>query len=123
MTDTLGNRISKILKAKGMSQKSLAYAIGITEATMSRYVNDERTPNAEVIVKIAKLLHTTTDDLLGLKQTNEEWLRSCTTEQLAEWTASVVQKAISIKENNGIVMLESAIWWVEWLKQPHTIKE
>ena len=26
--------------------------------------------------------------------TNEEWLRSCTTEQLAEWIASVVQKAI-----------------------------
>ena len=53
-------------------------------------------------------------------QTNEEYLRSCDTEQLAEWIASVVQKAISIKENNGIVMLESAIWWEEWLKQQHT---
>jgi hypothetical protein len=53
--------------------------------------------------------------------TNEEWLRrSASTEQLAEWISSVVQKAISIKENNGIVMLESAIWWEEWLKQPHS---
>lgn len=52
--------------------------------------------------------------------TNEEYLKSCTTEQLAEWIASVVQKAISIKKNNGIVMLESAIWWEEWLKQLHT---
>ena len=52
--------------------------------------------------------------------TNEDWVRSCNTEQLAEWISSVVQKAISIKENNGIVMLESAIWWDEWLKQPHT---
>ena len=51
--------------------------------------------------------------------TNEEYLKTCTTEQLAEWIASVVQKAISIKESNGIVMLESAIWWDEWLKQPH----
>ena len=51
--------------------------------------------------------------------TNEEYLKTCTTEQLAEWMASVVQKAISIKENNGIVMLESAIWWEEWLKQQH----
>ena len=55
-----------------------------------------------------------------LELTNEEVLRQCTTEQLAEWMASVVQKAISIKENNGIVMLESAIWWEEWLKQQHT---
>ena len=55
--------------------------------------------------------------------TEQEWLQTCNTEQLAEWIASVVQKAISIKENNGIVMLESAIWWGEWLKQPHTVKE
>lgn len=48
----------------------------------------------------------------------QEWLQTATTEQLAEWIASVVQKAISIKENNGIVMLESAIWWEVWLKQP-----
>ena len=55
--------------------------------------------------------------------TEQEWLQTCTTEQLAEWIASVVKKAISIKENNDIVMLESAIWWDEWLKQPHTPKE
>ena len=51
--------------------------------------------------------------------TNEEWIKSLDTEQLAEWIASVVKKAISIKENNDIVMLESAVWWDEWLKQPH----
>ena len=51
--------------------------------------------------------------------TEQEYLQTCNTEQLAEWIASVVQKAISIKENNGIVMLESAIWWGEWLKQTH----
>ena len=51
--------------------------------------------------------------------TNEEYLKSLNTEQLAEWIASVVRKAISIKESNGIVMLESAIWWGERLKQPH----
>lgn len=60
----------------------------------------------------------------NIVQTEQEYLQSCTTEQLAEWIASVAKKAISIKENNGIVMLESAIWWEEWLKQPHTtIKE
>lgn len=61
------------------------------------------------------------DELDGKEpMTNEEWLQQATTEQKAEWIASVVQKAISIKENNGIVMLESAIWWGEWLKQPHS---
>ena len=60
---------------------------------------------------------------LGIKpMTNEKYIHSLNTEQLAEWIASVVQKAIAIKENNGIVMLESAIWWEEWLKQPHTFE-
>ena len=54
-----------------------------------------------------------------VQMTEQEYLQTCDTEQLAEWIASVVQKAISIKESNSIVMLESAIWWEEWLKQPH----
>ena len=70
------------------------------------------------------LFDETNYDLCGgsgyVNMTNEEYLKSCTTEQLAEWIASVVQKAISIKESNGIVMLESAIWWDEWLKQLHS---
>jgi len=118
MTNTLGNRISKILKAKGMSQRSMAYAIGITEATMSRYVNDERTPNAEVIVKIAKLLHTTTDDLLGLKaeQTNEEWFCGLSTEEKAEWIFNDrVEQSDWWYEQQGHTKAEV----IEWLKQPH----
>ena len=64
-----------------------------------------------------------TEDPKPQKMTNDEYIHLLDTEHLAEWIASVAQKAISIKENNDIVMLESAIWWKEWLKQPHHSKE
>ena len=53
--------------------------------------------------------------------TNEEWLRSCTTEQLAEWINNIVDdgiiKAWMIKNNCCGDYLESVKWW---LKQPHS---
>ena len=55
--------------------------------------------------------------------TNEEWLRSCTTEQLAEWINNIVDdgiiKAWMIKNNCCGDYLESVKWW---LKQPHSPK-
>ena len=52
--------------------------------------------------------------------TNEEWLRSCNTEQLAKWINNIVDdgiiKAWMIKNNCCGDYLESVKWW---LKQPH----
>ena len=45
--------------------------------------------------------------------TEENWLRSCTTEQLAEFLACV--EARQNADYN-----EETKAWVEWLKQPHT---
>ena len=52
--------------------------------------------------------------------TNEEWLKQCTTEQLAEWINNIVDdgiiKAWMIKNNCCGDYLESVKWW---LKQPY----
>ena len=66
--------------------------------------------------------------------TNEEWLRSCNTEQLAEF----VVKAMILYDNSEMTVLEAIKnamkndvklsnyfmeSLLEWLKQPHTNKE
>jgi transcriptional regulator with XRE-family HTH domain len=43
----------------------LAEKIGVSEVTISRYVNGERTPRSELLEKMATVLNTTTDYLLG----------------------------------------------------------
>ena len=70
------------------------------------------------------------DKLYPTEQTNEEWLRTATTEQLAEWIADKINDTVysmSIDAWAGDVD-RGEYWqrkseWAEWLKQPHTEKE
>ncbi len=62
---TLGEKIAQLLKEKTMSQRELAAIVDSTEMTVSRYVRNERQPKAEVLARIAAVLNTTTDELLG----------------------------------------------------------
>lgn len=74
MANTLGGRISELLLRQGVSQKELAERIGVTEASMSRYIKNEREPKAAIVANIATALHTTTDYLLGaVKEDDNEF--------------------------------------------------
>lgn len=52
------------LRQKGWTQKTLANEMGLTEATISRYLNCERTPSSFVILKMAIALGCTINDLV-----------------------------------------------------------
>lgn len=65
MGETLGVRIAEMLEKKGMTQRELAEAVGVTEVSMSRYIKGDRVPKGPVIANIANVLHTSTDYLLG----------------------------------------------------------
>lgn len=49
-------RLSTILKSRGMSQKDLAVATGLTQAAISRYANGKRVPSIEVSERISDAL-------------------------------------------------------------------
>jgi transcriptional regulator with XRE-family HTH domain len=65
MSETIGSRISELLKQQNMTQRELAEEIGVREVSVSRYVRGERIPKSTVLQKIAKTLHTTADYLIG----------------------------------------------------------
>ena len=67
----LGKKITELLKGLGMTQKAFADYIGITEASLSRYIAGEREPKGEVIANMATALHTTSDYLLGVEPDSE----------------------------------------------------
>ena len=64
----LGTRISNLLTQQGLSQRELADKVGVTEVSMSRYIKGDRIPKGPIIANIAKVLHTTSDYLLGHDQ-------------------------------------------------------
>lgn len=57
-------RIRELLAEKGMTQKDLSELTGVTESAISHYIKGDRTPRCANLVKIAKALGTTADDLL-----------------------------------------------------------
>ena len=66
--DAFASRLAELLKKQGMTQKELSERIGVTEATVSRYMNGNRIPKSEIVANIATALHTTSDYLLGTEK-------------------------------------------------------
>ena len=66
-----GARIASLLREKGITQRELADRIGATEGAVSKYVNGEREPRAEMLANIATVLGTTSEALLGMDNSTE----------------------------------------------------
>lgn len=68
MSKEFGERLLSLLQKQGITQKQLADRVNTTEATLSRYVNGEREPKADMLANIATALNTTSDYLLGIEK-------------------------------------------------------
>lgn len=62
----LGQRINELRIAFGWSQVQLAEKLNISKQTVSNWENENIQPSIEMLVRIAKLFHVSTDYLLGL---------------------------------------------------------
>lgn len=67
---TFEEKLKSIMQKQGLTQKELAIRSGITEASMSKYLNGERTPRIDVIINLSRALEVTTDELLGETDNN-----------------------------------------------------
>lgn len=52
----IGDNIKKIRKEKGLTQKQLAEAIGVSTITIQNYENNRRQPNIDMLNKIGSVL-------------------------------------------------------------------
>lgn len=65
MTGSVNERINDLIIERKTTQVKLAKAIGVSEATMSRYVKGTTAIPCDVLLKIARYFQVTTDFLLG----------------------------------------------------------
>lgn len=73
MSEKIGDRILKLMKKSDFTQKELATMVGVTDAAISRYINNEREPKVEVIANLATALDTTTDYLIYGTSSTEDF--------------------------------------------------
>lgn len=63
-----GNKIKELRIKAGLTQQELADRLWVTKATISYYEQSQRTPSPEMLIKLAREFHVTTDSLLGLEK-------------------------------------------------------
>jgi len=63
-----GNRLRELRKQRNLTQKQLAAQIGVRNSIISFYEMGDRSPSPEVIIKLAAVLHVSTDYLMGVEK-------------------------------------------------------
>ena len=61
----IGNRIRELRKNAGLTQEKLAGYLNVSYQTVSKWETGVNTPDLSYLVPLSKILHTTTDELLG----------------------------------------------------------
>ena len=64
MNETIGSRIAKYRKAKGMTQEALASEMGVSAQAVSKWETDSSCPDISALPQLCKILGITTDELL-----------------------------------------------------------
>ena len=62
--NTLGARIVKYRKEKGMTQETLAEKLGVSSQAVSKWENDVSCPDISLLPQLSRVLGVTTDELL-----------------------------------------------------------
>lgn len=58
------DKVLKLMREKGLSQKQLAQKSGIAESSVSRYLKAEKRPRLDVVINFAKVLEIKPEFLL-----------------------------------------------------------
>lgn len=64
MNETIGNRISQLRKARGITQEDLANQLGVSPQAVSKWENDASCPDISLLPQLCRVLGVTTDELL-----------------------------------------------------------
>ena len=64
MNESIGNRIAKYRKAKGMTQEELAAKLGVSSQAVSKWENDASSPDISLLPQLCQVLGVSADELL-----------------------------------------------------------
>ena len=89
---TIGKRIQRLRKEKGLTQEQLAQKLGVSPQAVSKWENDYSCPDISVLISLAGALGVTTDVLLGADDLNTE-TETCENESVkGEFISNVSEK-------------------------------
>ena len=63
-----GNKLKELRKAQKLTQRELAERLNVAKSVVSYYESGDRFPSYDVLIKISRTFHVTTDYLLGVER-------------------------------------------------------
>jgi transcriptional regulator with XRE-family HTH domain len=63
---TIGQRLAKYRKGRGLSQVELAEKVGVVRSIIADYERGKIRLNDKIIIKITSILHISADELIGI---------------------------------------------------------
>lgn len=88
MTD-FGELLKSLRLSAGLTQKQLAKKLGISKNAVSYYEKSLRCPSTDILIKIAKVFHVSTDFLLGLDHEKQTFDLGMLTDRERDFLRSV----------------------------------
>lgn len=80
---TFGEKLKLLRTGKKLTQQQLADRIGVAKSVVSYYESGNRYPSYDVLVRIARQFHVTTDYLLDIEKTRVLDVTGLTNEDIA----------------------------------------
>lgn len=113
---TIGDRIREFRKANDLTQEKLAEFLGVSYQAVSKWENNITSPDLSLIAPLARLLHTSADELFGLNDGSTELDAACVRYEENreswnndEWEKSYHMAAEAVREFPGDFR------YLEWL--------
>lgn len=84
-----GDKLKALRKGQKMTQQQLAGRLGVAKSIVSYYESGDRFPSYDVLIKIARIFHVTTDYLLNVERTHVIDVSELSDEEIAVVTSMV----------------------------------
>ena len=104
-----GRRLYQLRSQQGITQVDLAEMIGSTQRNISHYETVVDVPPGPVIVKIAKALKVSADDLLGLKPPKKPPAPKEDPETKRLWKKFLQVRSLPIKDQRAVIRLVNSL--------------
>ena len=120
----IGERLKQLRIKKGLKQQELADMFGLSSGTISFYESEQRKPDIDFIVAVAKYFDVSTDYLLGLTNAiDKENIDISKVTGLNDFSLTILEQSLKETNNAAAEVIDTVICGGDFLRLVNLIND
>lgn len=120
----IGERLKQLRIKNGLKQQELADMFGLSSGTISFYESEQRKPDIDFIVAVAKYFDVSTDYLLGLTNaTDKENIDISKVTGLNDFSLTILEQSLKETNNAAAEVIDTVICGGDFLRLVNLIND